>query len=87
MEDNRILKLNHDIRFKKGENEGLLLNTKTEFVYEASNDILDFIELFNGESTTGRILSDTQRKFNLSTDETDRLRELVSELIAQKIII
>ncbi len=87
MIDNRVLKLNQDVRFKKGEEEGILLNTKTEFVYEASNDILDFIKLFNGENVTGNILSDTQKKFRLSPSEIDQLRELVNELIAQEILL
>lgn len=87
MKSCRVLKLNQEVRIKKGEEEGVLLHARTDFVYEASNDILDFIQLFDGAKTTDDILAETQTRFSLSTEEVDHLHYLIQELVTEEILI
>ena len=87
MKKNRIFRLNQNVRFRKGADEGLLLHTKTDFVYEASNAILDFIILFDGKKDTASILMDTQKKFDLVSEEIDQLKMVINELAAEDILI
>lgn len=87
MKKNLFLKLKDNVQIKKSSQEGIIFDSETEFVYEASNDVIDFIKSFEGNLPVSRILEDLKENFELSKDEIEEILSLIQELISEKILV
>jgi hypothetical protein len=81
------LKLKENLRINKLNSDAILYDPETDYVYEISEDIICFIERFDGVLSVSQIITATRNEYNLQLNQINQLIELVDELVSEKILI